>query len=155
MMSGGKGVLSVRVITQVDRHGTARVVASDLKIITGGNIVSNNRHGALGNLVADIDPDRGVLVSCTGSHPTGSGRIRVLHHPDTGAEFAGISVPQWTAVLDLALKAAALFMPIRTVGWDVAITQEGVRLLEGNIWYDPPTQTYTEGVLMSRMARLA
>jgi hypothetical protein len=154
MMSGGCGVLSVRVITQLDRTGVPRVLTSNLKVIVGDNIVSNNRHGALGNLVAEIDIERGVIEFCAGGDAAHGGHVSVERHPDTGAVFAGARIPQWTAVLDLALRAASVFAPVRTVGWDVAVTPFGVRLLEGNIWYDPPTHAGRTGALLSRMEQL-
>jgi len=154
MMSGGRGVLSVRVITQIDRTGVPRVLTSNLKIIVGENIVSNNRHGALGNLVAEIDIERGVLEFCGGLDAMRGGHVRVERHPDTGAVFAGTPVPHWTAVLDLVLRAAHVFTPVRTVGWDVAVTPAGALLLEGNIWYDPPTHAGRTGAMLSRMEEL-
>jgi hypothetical protein len=154
LLSGGRGVLSIRVITQVDRHGIPRVLTANLKVIVGGNIVSNNRHGVLGNLVAEINIERGVLESCAGGAGERGGHAQVERHPDTGAVFAGAQVPRWTAVLDLALRAASAFAPVRTVGWDVAVTPTGVRLLEGNIWYDPPTHAGQAGALISRMEQL-
>jgi hypothetical protein len=152
--SGGRGLLSVRVVTQVDGSGVSRVLTSNLKVIVGGNIVSNNRHGQTGNLVAEIDLERGVILHCTGADSSKSGHVTIDRHPDTGAAFAGAALPHWTAVMDLALRAAAVFAPVRTVGWDIAITPTGVRLLEGNIWYDPPTHAGQTGELMSRMKQL-
>jgi len=154
MMSGGSGVLSVRVITQIDRTGMPRVLTSNLKVIVGDNIVSNNRHGMLGNLVAEIDIERGVIEFCSGGDAAHGGNVKIERHPDTGAMFSGTPIPHWTAVLDLAMRAAGVFAPVRTVGWDVAVTPSGVRLLEGNIWYDPPTHAGRTGALLSRMEQL-
>jgi hypothetical protein len=151
-LSGGAGVLSIRVITQVDRRGIPRVLTSNLKVIVGGHIVSNNRHGLLGNLVAEIDIERGVVETCSGDKTSGGGPIS--RHPDTGVVFSGARIPHWTGVMALALRAAAVFAPIRTVGWDIAVTPTGARLLEGNIWYDPPTHAAQTGQLISRMERL-
>ena len=37
----------------------------------------------------------------------------------------------------LAEQAARAFLPLRTVGWDIAVTPEGPTLIEGNPFWDP------------------
>ena len=48
----------------------------------------------------------------------------------------GYAVPQWAAVSELVTAAARAFMPLRTVGWDVAITPTRPCLIEGNVTWD-------------------
>jgi hypothetical protein len=37
----------------------------------------------------------------------------------------------------LVFRAARHFLPLRASGWDVAVTPQGPRILEGNVWWDP------------------
>jgi hypothetical protein len=37
----------------------------------------------------------------------------------------------------LAERAARTFFPLRTVGWDIALTTDGPALIEGNPFWDP------------------
>jgi hypothetical protein len=37
----------------------------------------------------------------------------------------------------LVFRAARLFLPLRTIGWDVAIAPDGPILMEGNAYWDP------------------
>ena len=46
----------------------------------------------------------------------------------------------WPEICKLAERIAFDFLPIRTVGWDIAVTPHGLYVLEGNIWYDPANQ---------------
>ncbi len=36
-----------------------------------------------------------------------------------------------------AIDAARKFMPIRTIGWDVAVTPDGPVIIEDNLWWAP------------------
>jgi hypothetical protein len=59
----------------------------------------------------------------------------------TGASFAEFRVPFIEDVRDLVTRAALAFTPLRTIGWDVAITDAGPSLIEGNVTWDPlPTR---------------
>lgn len=54
---------------------------------------------------------------------------------DTGqAEVEGlvVNIPDWSAIVKLVRAAHALCADQLTVGWDVVVTDEGPRLLEGN-----------------------
>lgn len=57
-----------------------------------------------------------------------------MEHPDTERVFSGTPIPFWSEILDVAVRAAGSFRELRTVGWDVALTTEGVFVLEGN-WH--------------------
>lgn len=53
-------------------------------------------------------------------------------HPETGVAFAGFQIPFYRECIDLCLKAALVEPHMRYVGWDVAITETGPILIEGN-----------------------
>jgi hypothetical protein len=44
-------------------------------------------------------------------------------------------VPQWPAILDAALAAHRAFEEFPSVGWDVAVTTDGIRVIEGNPYW--------------------
>ena len=67
--------------------------------------------------------------------PGGYGLVRVAVHPATGAVLAGRAAPGWEAARALALRAAEAFTPLRTAGWDVAPTDHGPVVVEGNAWW--------------------
>jgi hypothetical protein len=58
---------------------------------------------------------------------------RTERHPDTGGRLAGFRLPHWSEALALCLKAHASFSAYAYVGWDVAFTDDGPVLVEGNL----------------------
>jgi hypothetical protein len=52
--------------------------------------------------------------------------------------FRGFAIPLWAEACALVERAALAFLPLRTIGWDVAVTPRGALLIEGNVTWDPP-----------------
>ena len=57
-------------------------------------------------------------------------------HPDSGLTFDGREIPFYGKVVELVTSAHKLFDTLQTIGWDVAVTSDGVYLLEGNHCWD-------------------
>src|SRR3546814_3569039 len=57
-------------------------------------------------------------------------------HPLTGTRMTGMALPDWDQVRDLVQAAARVFAVQKSLGWDVALTDSGPLLLEGNWHYD-------------------
>lgn len=53
-------------------------------------------------------------------------------HPETGIHFQGFLIPMWEQVIEMLRKAAIRVPEIGYVGWDIAITETGPILIEGN-----------------------
>jgi hypothetical protein len=53
-------------------------------------------------------------------------------HPDTGARITGATVPYWSSVRELTLQLMDAFPEVEHVGWDLAVSADGVRVIEGN-----------------------
>ncbi len=53
-------------------------------------------------------------------------------HPVTGVDIVGFQIPYWEESLELVKEAALLHKENRSIGWDVAITNKGPDLIEGN-----------------------
>jgi hypothetical protein len=127
---------TVRAVTWLDGN-SPRLLAACLRIPTGAAEADNFLHGASGNLVAAINLDTGCLRVARGSRRRDWPQIvEVATHPDTGIKFEGFRLPFWTAAQDLVLRAQRAFATLQTVGWDVAITDQGPLLVEGNGMYD-------------------
>ena len=139
-LSGAEGLQTVRIVTFVGTDGTIHVVNAFFKPIVGRNHVDNFKHGATGNLLATVSLDDGSLRTGI-THAPGGGILEVPRHPETGVIFGGFRLPYWVEACALARRAAAVFLPVRMVGWDVALSPAGPLLIEGNFWPDPPTMT--------------
>lgn len=54
------------------------------------------------------------------------------YHPGCDKLVVGMKIPMWDRVLDVVIKAAKRIPQIRYVGWDIAITNNSVEIIEGN-----------------------
>ena len=129
---------TIRVITNIDKNSNCRIICAYLKPIIGENIVDNQNYGRTGNLLAQIDLDKGVLQSAIYMSSKPHGIEKVNNHPDTDFLFSGFMIPNWNEVCALAISTARKFIPIQAIGWDIAVTPNGSFIIEGNIWWDPP-----------------
>jgi hypothetical protein len=59
-------------------------------------------------------------------------RVVFDQHPDTGAQITGVTVPEWGQVRDLSLELMNAFPEMSHVGWDLAVSDRGVQIIEGN-----------------------
>jgi hypothetical protein len=84
-----------------------------------------------GGISSSVDVATGRLGPARGR---ARGRHRPEHdrHPDTGAPITGVVVPQWPAVCALALRLMDAFPELDVVGWDIAVSDRGPLVIEGN-----------------------
>lgn len=88
-----------------------------------------------GGISALIDLDTGVVIGKgTFKDPFKSRKLET--HPVTNSQITGIKIPYWKNILEMIKKAAVLIPTVRTIGWDVVITENGPALLEGNDNWD-------------------
>lgn len=119
------GLNTVRVITQLD-DDEVFIVGARLRI-TVNSAVDNM---AAGNLAATIDTESGVVEGPAVFSDITKRPLAV--HPVTGMAINGFKVPHWNEVLKLADTAARRAAGNKSVGWDIAVTETGPELIEGN-----------------------
>jgi hypothetical protein len=134
---------TVRVASLLDSNGVPRLLYADWKLIVGNHVSDNFMRGRNGNLMANIALDTGVLGPARAPAANGVGYDAIPIHPVTGLLIEGNVLPCWQEVRELVLRSASLFAPLRTIGWDVAITPTGAVIVEGNRWWDPPNDAVT------------
>jgi len=139
-LSGTDYLQTVRITTVLSERSGAEAIFGVLKLIGGGASTDNFAFGSSGNMVSRICMATGRLMWVRTARPGGVGMLEVTHHPVTGAALRDFQIPQWQAACDLARHAASRFLPLLTIGWDIAITPAGPLLIEGNAWWDPPSQ---------------
>ena len=126
---------TLRLITIVRPDGSVYFVSGILKIATGGVDTDNYLKGATGNGYCLLTMDDGRLGRFTTSAPDGVGIVSSPEVPATGVRVLGRPLPMFAECCELARRAALLLLPMRTLGWDIAITPDGPVLLEGNNWW--------------------
>ena len=93
----------------------------------GGNgSVMDGRIG--GGCFAAVDPKTGIV--CTKAIDRDN--VRHANHYDTGAQILGFQIPYWDQVLELCERALRHVDGLNFVGWDVAVTEDGPIIIEGN-----------------------
>jgi len=122
----GKGLSTLRITTVRDMLGRISVPPLACMRMAAGRLVADNYSG--GGLIAGVGLEDGRLGSAVSkSRPDG-----VDFHPDSGASIRGFGVPQWPEAKRLAIAAHEEFKSLPSIGWDIAITESGPVLVEGN-----------------------
>lgn len=124
------GALSTcRVLTaRSPCSNTTLPLAATMRMPVGDTDTDNTTSGGL---ASPVDLQTGRLGRAIGMFPY-EGRFEFDVHPDTGHGIAGTSLPRWNELLDFAARAHQAFNTL-FVGWDIALTENGFSVIEGNI----------------------
>lgn len=139
-------VNSLRIITIIDDNNVPHCVYLVQKMGCGGSIIDNNC------LFSPVNPETGVIKYPAHSGDTTKG-IVYNEHPDTKIHIQGYQLPFIKEAVDMCLKAAMVVPQVRYVGWDVALTENGPVIIEGNnycahdFWQLPPHTPNKIGML--------
>ncbi len=125
MKLSSAGLNTIRIVTQ-EVNGNIEIVAARLRI-TINSVVDNL---AAGNAAAPVDLESGKISGSAVFSDITKPDISV--HPVSGAEIPGFQIPLWSEIIEMIEKAALMVPENRSVGWDIAVTQEGPLLVEGN-----------------------
>lgn len=138
-LTGSASVSSLRIATLVPGDGPPQVLGAYWRVIAGDRVNDNiddpETGKYSGNILARVKLDTGEIIDAAAPFIDGVGLEPVAAHPKSGEPFAGFQLPMWTEALDLVQRAALTFLPLRTIGWDVAITPDGPLLIEANELY--------------------
>lgn len=97
-----------------------------LHIGVKGDFQSN---AAAGGITALVDPETGIVTS----HGWCKDGSEYEIHPDTDIPIRGLQMPAWEELVDIANDLMRNVVPeIRYVGWDLAYSDKGWCIIEGN-----------------------
>jgi hypothetical protein len=120
---------TIRVTTCLNEDGEPEVVGAVFRMAIGGNRIVDNLHA--GGIAANVGLDDGALSSA--SNLGMDAKLGWLdRHPDTNARIIGRVLPLWNETKALAMRAHRSFADRVLVGWDIAITDDGPVIVEGN-----------------------
>ena len=125
MQLSSSGLNTIRIFSQV-HNGKFYVLGARLRI-TVNSAVDNM---AAGNLAAPVNINDGI-VDGPGVYSDIT-KEDVDIHPVTGISIKGFKIPFWEESLNMVKEAALYSSDNKSIGWDVAIGQEGPELIEGN-----------------------
>ncbi len=117
-------VNTVRCFTLYTKHGVL-IPWCFMKVGRSGSFVDN---GGAGGILVGIDCKTGQL-STDGIDEYG--RWYPVH-PDSGVAFQGFQLPQWEEMLALCRQMAVQVPKVPWIGWDMAHTDDGWVVIEGN-----------------------
>lgn len=112
--------IRLRVFRFDDR---VEVLPSNLRLGRGDSVVDNTGRGGIS---ASLNEDGVVVVACDESG------TKYETHPDTGVKILGYRVPKWDEAVALVNKLCQIVPKVRYVGWDLALTDNGWVVIEGN-----------------------
>ena len=123
-----QSINTLRIITVKSRKdGVIRVFPSILRIGTGDSIVDNTSQGGI---CVGIDLDTAYLKKY-GFYKPQFGR-KTSSHPDSGIIFEQFQIPYLHQAINQALYFHSMLPGMHSVGWDIAIEENGPTFIEGN-----------------------
>lgn len=129
----GPKISGIRIHTFL---GTSGAVATKAvwKINVGRDDSDNFQHGASGNMLAAVDMRSGLVSRIISG--TGSSQVENPVHPVTDARLIGFQIPWWTEIKALVCDAQLAFPGFICPGWDIAVCEDGPKVLEVNYFGD-------------------
>lgn len=125
----GGGLASIRTETLFNGKDVNKIQMAFLRLGINGRATD---HSTRNGIYVPIDVESGVLGKGLDFKESMHGRW-VSRHSVTNKIFEGVSVPDWEDICKIALDTAKKSPGLRFVGWDIVITKDGPRLLEGNV----------------------
>lgn len=125
---------TVRIVTVIDKFGNLHIIAAVLRM-GNGTAITDNYHD--GGMACAIDITTGILKG----NAYGMGCKEYIEHPFSRIKFDGYLIEGFQECIQLVKELAYVEPEARYVGWDFAITPNGIDIIEGNI---PPGEDITQ-----------
>ena len=130
--------LNTMKITILQTPDGPRIVTAIIRF--GNGTVVDNVHS--GGMAAGINIETGEIET-----PAMDKHFqRYTHHPITNQQITGVTIPDWDAVKRFAIQASMVTPQLRYTSWDIALTNDGPVMIEGN-W---DAEFYMEQTLYNR-----
>ena len=132
-------VNTVRFMTTLWPDGSAKVIATFIKIGREGRCVDNAGGG--GNVDVCVDIDTGEIKYAI--QYDGWRHIKEIEeHPDSGQQLNGVIIDNWQAIKEDVIRFQQAFPYCKAAGWDIAITDDGPVVIEVNDFWDRTGQYF-------------
>lgn len=119
-----KAINTVRIVTILTDDFTPHVICAYFRIGNGSFVDNFNS----GGMVAPVDEETGVVID----KAIDKQKNLYDHHPLTNSLIKGFEFPDWDKALELVKNTSKLIPNMRYIGWDVAFSNKGITLVEGN-----------------------
>lgn len=132
-------VNTVRFMTALYPGKDVKVFATFLKIGREGADVDNAGGG--GNIDCGINTEIGQCYN-TLQFNSFDNIIPVTNHPDSGTLIENIVIDNWSEIVEKVKGFQAKIPYLKTIGWDIALTDHGPVVVEINNWWDTTGQVF-------------
>lgn len=130
-------VNTIRIVTLVKESGEVIIIHALQRMGSKLGVCVDN--ASEGGIFATINIKDGTLSTATCSHNsslvTPEGKLMEFSkHPITGAQIEGVVIPNWTNIKDeiINIHKKIAFTGIPFIAWDIALTNNGFKVIEGN-----------------------
>lgn len=132
-------VNTVRFMTTLWPDGSAKVIATFIKIGRAGKCVDNAGNG--GNVDVCVNTETGEIKYAI--QYDGWRQIKEIDcHPDNGSQLNGVVIDNWQSIKEDVIKCQQAFPYCKAAGWDIAITDDGPVVIEVNDFWDRTGQYF-------------
>ena len=120
-------VNTIRLQTVMDKDGNVIPFGPGVRIGRNGSVVDN---WALGGVFVGIDAHTEQLKGIGILKPKYG--TKVTEHPDTHISFEGYQIPYYKEAESMVVGLHKMMFRSHSIGWDIAITENGPVIIEGN-----------------------
>ena len=120
-------VNTLRLVHYIDHNFTVHILSTFMRFGVGKSITDNT---STGGFSIAVHSETGRLEG-PGRQEATRGAAVFNEHPDSKFKLEGFSIPYFKEACAL-VKEVAHYFPNRIVGWDVAISNKGPVIIEGN-----------------------
>ncbi|MXQ14256.1 MmgE/PrpD family protein [Microvirga makkahensis] len=141
---------TIRCLTYLGRTGKVEIVAATLRMGTGNSVVDNV---SVGGLYCGIDLDSHRLI-----HPGLIDEGKILgsksfeRHPTSNIVLPGYKLERLEDIFAICKSAHEALGGPMTVGWDVAMTDAGPCIIEGNAGWTATLHSLADPKVKSRLS---
>jgi len=126
-------VNTVRIMTATSFDDYRIVIlGAALKCATTRSQPTDNFSQGHGGLSAGINLESGLLGQAVSFDEESFKRVVFDCHPETGAQISGEILPDWCLLRETISRLAGLFPSPGIAGWDVALREDGITVVEIN-----------------------
>ena len=117
-------VNTIRVATCTYKNDF-QIIGCVLRCGSGSGCIDNY---CAGGFACKVDPETGIVIS----DGINESQVRYYKHPTSNVIFHGFQIPHWNKVIEIVKEAAKVVPEVQYVGWDIAVRENDVCIIEGN-----------------------
>lgn len=116
-------VNTLRIVSAY-KNGKTTILFRSIRIGNGKNVVDNFNHGGMYSVVNEKGIIEKPAIDKNG--------VIYTEHPVTKTEIVGFQIPYFKEAIAMVKEAAKVVPEVGLVGFDIAITEKGPVMIEGN-----------------------